>query len=200
MPSSVPQSIDSRRETHALLMHVLIASLDACPCSPQHNSTENINPRGATQLSSGRPIPLHFVDKCASADSNSPQSTTVSLSSACTTKSFSSRCASAIQIVRPWESIADTPRPTGFVEKADHHAVHFGIKSRSGQRRALGTQLRARFASRTQMNVRRPLIVKKGGSFYESVELNRRTPAIDSRRSPDPTSRMDRAKWRLPRM
>ena len=72
----------------------------------------------------------------------------VSFSSACTTKRFPSRCASTIQIVRPWESIADTPRPTGFVEKADHRAVHFGIKSRSGQRRALGTQLRARFASR----------------------------------------------------
>ncbi|PYL41640.1 MAG: hypothetical protein DMF42_09910 [Verrucomicrobia bacterium] len=72
----------------------------------------------------------------------------VNFSSACTTKRFPSRCASTIQVVRPWESIADTPRPTGFVEKADHRAVHFGIKSRSGQRRALGTQLRARFASR----------------------------------------------------
>ena len=34
------------------------------------------------------------------------------------------------------------PTPIGFAEKADHRAVHFGIKNRSGQRRAFGTQLR----------------------------------------------------------
>jgi hypothetical protein len=28
------------------------------------------------------------------------------------------------------------PTPTGVAEKADHCAVHFGMKSRSGQRRA----------------------------------------------------------------
>ena len=40
----------------------------------------------------------------------------VSFSSACTTKRFPSRCASAIQIVRPLESIAATQpqTPTGF--------------------------------------------------------------------------------------
>ena len=51
------------------------------------------------------------------ADSSSKNA--VNFSSACTTKRFpSSRCASAIQIVRPLESIAETqtPTPTGFAE------------------------------------------------------------------------------------
>src|SRR4029077_13529213 len=62
------------------------------------------------------------------------------------------------------------------------------------------TPLRPRFASRTQMNVSRPLIVKKRESGYGSVEFNRRAPATDPRRPADPTSRMDQAKWRMPRM
>ena len=125
----------------------------------------------------------------------------VSFSSACTTKRFPSRCASTIQIVRPWESIADTPRPTGFVEKADHRAVHFGIKSRSGQRRALGTQLRARFASRNPNERYATAHCQKNeGVVIKSVELNRRAAPTDSRRSPGPTSRMGQAKWRMPQM
>jgi hypothetical protein len=103
----------------------------------------------------------------------------VSFSFACTTNRFpSSQCASAIQ--------TDPPRDPLF-DKEPQRAS-----------RALGTQLKAGFASRTQMNVRRPLIVKKRESGYESVELNRRAAATDSRRPPDPTSRMDRAKWRMP--
>ena len=53
------------------------------------------------------------------------------------------------------------PRESKPTEKADHRAIHFEIKSRSGQRRASGAHLRARFASKTPMNARRLLIVKK---------------------------------------
>src|SRR6266481_2228589 len=104
----------------------------------------------------------HYPLPARTADSSSTNA--VHFPSARTTKRIpSSRCASAIQIVRPLESIADTQPQlhNALLRKADDRTVHFGIKSRSGQRRALGTQLRARFASRTQMNVRRPLIVKE---------------------------------------
>src|SRR6266436_9368208 len=82
---------------------------------------------------------------------DSSSTNAVSFSSARTTKRFPlSRCASAIQIVRPLESIADTQPQlhSALAEKADHRAVHFGIKSRSGQRRALGTQLSASSTAR----------------------------------------------------
>jgi hypothetical protein len=41
--SGAPGSIASRRENHVFLMHELIASLDACTCSPPPDSTEIIS-------------------------------------------------------------------------------------------------------------------------------------------------------------
>jgi hypothetical protein len=50
------------------------------------------------------------------------------------------------------------------VKRLTHRAIQFSIKKPQRPSRELVTQLRARFASRTQMNVKRPLIVKKDGA------------------------------------
>src|SRR5260370_14507344 len=104
----------------------------------------------------------------------------LSFSSARTIKRCpSSRCASAIQIVRSRESMVATqpPTPTGFAEKADHRAVHFEIKAAAANVVSSGHSSGQDLPQETQMNVRRLLIVKKRESGYESVELNRRAPA-----------------------
>jgi hypothetical protein len=144
------------------------------------------------------PIGLYLIRELPDSGSRNA----VSLSSHRATKNFPSpRCASTIQIVRPWnQSLGHSPNSNRLCEKADHRAVYFGIKSHSRQLVRSGRTSRHDLPQETQMNVRRPLIVKKRESGYESVELNRPAPATDSRRPADPTSRMDRAKWRMPGM
>jgi hypothetical protein len=76
---------------------------------------------------------------------DSTSTNAVSFSSACTTKRFPSpRCASAIQIVRPFESIAETqpPTPIGFAEiVGDDLSILHWQKKFSGETAAVTSEI-----------------------------------------------------------